>query len=249
MASRARPVPRGEGPAVARSGVAWSVWNPHFSTDVQHIWTGDAPCVGAATPHAAISARYMDCTNFLEHFSEWVDGDLDPDLTDRANAHVAGCPECQQYEEVYAQGTNLLRSLHDELDVDEDRFRSSLEHRLVRMHRRGAEAARIGSGAPLVSILAMTVVVLSVAWIPVIMVLTEPTVELAPIAAARPAARSPLPPVAIPAMSLPTSTRGSRAIRTVPLEIRGSVPAASDLMRQYAPVLQPYRAVATDGID
>jgi hypothetical protein len=190
----------------------------------------------------------MDCTTFLEHFSEWVDGDLAPDLTDRANAHVAGCADCQRYEKVYERGARLLRSLDDELEVDEDLFRSSLEHRLLRVRRQGVEAARIGSGAPLVSLLAMTVVVLSVAWIPVIMVLSEPTVDLAPITASRPVARVPLQPVAIPAVSMPTAT-GTRALRTVPLELRSRVPEASDLMRQYAPVLQPYRAVATDGID
>ncbi len=194
----------------------------------------------------------MNCTTFLEHFSEWVDGDLDSDLADRANAHVAGCADCQRYEKVYERGAHLLRSLNDELDVDEDLFRSSLQHRLLRVRRQGSEAARIGSGAPLVSILAMTVVALSVAWVPVLMVLTEPTVDLAPIAASRPSVRSPLPPVrlptSLPGMSLATAT-GSRSLRTVPLEIRGSVPQASDLMRQYAPVLQPYRAVATDGID
>jgi hypothetical protein len=190
----------------------------------------------------------MDCTTFLEHFSSWVDGDMDPELRDRANAHVAGCVECQKYEDVYFRGTDLLRSLDDDLDVDEDIFRSSLEHRILRVRRKGVEAAGLGSGAPFVSILAMTVVVLSVAWIPVIMVLAEPTVELAPIAAARPAPQSNLRPIALPAVRMSSrSTDGS--IRMVPLEIRNTVPPASDLMRQYAPVLQPYRAVATDGID
>ena len=189
----------------------------------------------------------MDCTRFLENFSSWVDGDMDPDLRDRANAHVAGCVDCQKYEEVYLRGTNLLRSLDEDIDVDEDIFRSSLEHRILRVRRQTAEAAAIGSGAPFVSLLAMTVVVLSVAWIPVIMVLTEPTVELAPIAAESPAPRSNLQPLALPAVQV--SASAPTGIRTVPLEIRSTVPPAPDLMRQYAPVLQPYRTALTDGID
>jgi len=190
----------------------------------------------------------MDCTTFLQNFSSWVDGDLDPDLRDRANAHVAACSDCQRYEEVYHRGAELLRSLDDELEVDEDVFRASLEHRILRVQRHGAATARIGSGAPLVSLLAMTVVVLSVAWVPVLMVLSEPTVELAPITASRPAPRTQLQPVSLPAVTLPARS-GRSAIRTVPLQFRSTVPQASDLMRQYAPVLQPYRAVATDGID
>lgn len=190
----------------------------------------------------------MDCTKFLEHFSSWVDGDMDPELRDRANAHVAGCEDCQRYEEVYFRGTDLLRSLDDELDVDEDVFRSSLEHRILRVRRRGLEAAAIGSGTPLVSLLAMTVVVLSVAWIPVIMVLSEPTVELAPIAAERPTPRGSLRPIPLPAVRV-SAGAPSTGMRTVPLEIRNEVPPARDLMRQYAPVLQPYRAALTDGID
>jgi hypothetical protein len=190
----------------------------------------------------------MNCTTFLEHFSSWVDGDMAPELRDRANAHVAGCIECQRYEEVYHRGTSLLRTLDEDIDVDEDIFRSSLEHRILRVRRQGVEATALGSGAPFVSILAMTVVVLSVAWIPVIMVLTEPTVELAPMAAASPASQSNLRPIALPAVRMSgASTDGG--IRTVPLEIRNTVPPASDLMRQYAPVLQPYRTVASDGID
>jgi len=190
----------------------------------------------------------MNCKIFLENFSAWVDGDLDPDVRDRANAHVAGCEECQKYEEVYQRGARLLRSLDEEIEVDEDLFRSTLEHRLLRVRRQGVEAAHIGSGAPFVSLLAMTVVVLSVAWIPVIMVLSEPTVELAPIAATRPVPRATLTPVALPAVSIPSAS-STRNLRTVPLELRNRLPEASDLMRQYAPVLQPYRAVAIDGID
>jgi|GEM_PF-4327467 len=193
----------------------------------------------------------MNCKTFLENFSGWVDGDdggMNPRLRDRFNAHVAGCEDCQKYEEVYHRGTQLLRSLDEDLDLDEDVFRSSLEHRIVRVRRRASEAEAIGSGAPLVSLLAMTVVVLSVAWIPVLMVLSEPTVELAPVAAERPAPRRALQPVALPAVQL-GGRSGTDAIRTVPLEIRGTVPRASDLMRQYAPVLQPYRAVLTDGFD
>ena len=173
---------------------------------------------------------------------------MDPQLRDRANAHVAGCPDCQRYEDVYLRGTDLLRSLDEDIDVDENIFRSSLEHRILRVRRKGIEASAIGSGAPFVSLLAMTVVVLSVAWIPVIMVLTEPTVELAPVAAARPAPQGNLQPMTLPA-GLVSAPAADGRIRTVPLEIRNSVPPASDLMRQYAPVLQPYRAVATDGID
>lgn len=190
----------------------------------------------------------MNCKTFLENFSSWVDGDLDPQLHDRLNAHVAGCEECQKYEEVYHRGTELLRSMDDDLDVDEDIFRSSLEHRILRVRRRADEVEAIGSGTPFVSLLAMTVVVLSVAWVPVLMVLTEPTVELAPVAAERPAPQRALQSIPLPAADV-GSRSGTNGIRTVPLEIRGTVPRASDLMRQYAPVLQPYRAVLTDGLD
>ncbi len=224
--------------------------NPHSGGHVEY-GRMDAPRLGVRPkcPPLLPDARIgMNCTIFLEHFSSWVDGDMDPDLRDRANAHVAGCVDCQKYEEVYLRGTDLLRSLDEDIDVDEDIFRSSLEHRILRVRRQGVEAAAIGSGAPFVSILAMTVVMLSVAWIPVIMVLTEPTVELAPIAAEVPPPRSNLQPLALPAVQM-SGTASNGGIRTVPLEIRNTVPPASDLMRQYAPVLQPYRAVATDGID
>lgn len=193
----------------------------------------------------------MDCTTFLDNFSDWIDGNLDPDTRDRANAHVAACADCQQYEAVYARGTTLLRTLDDDFELDEDVFRASLEHRLLRARRDADTTASLGSGAPLVSLLAMTVVVLSVAWIPVLMTAEEETFDLPPIAAAAPEARA--NPDRRPRLQIPVPVQVRIAIDEAegpgrfPLQFRNDV-VAPELFHQYAPVLRPYRAVRS-GID
>jgi anti-sigma factor RsiW len=194
----------------------------------------------------------MDCTTFLDNFSDWIDGDLEPETRDRMNAHVAACVDCQQYEAVYARGTMLLRGLDDDFDLDEDVFRASLEHRILRARRDAGTAAALGSGAPVVSLLAMTVVVLSVAWIPVLMTQGGPAVvDLDPIAATAPEVRTvQVRPIAIP-LPRPVQIRMSADLidppASFPLDLREDF-AAPELLRRYAPVLQPYRAVRS-GID
>ncbi|MDT8368244.1 MAG: zf-HC2 domain-containing protein [Longimicrobiales bacterium] len=185
----------------------------------------------------------MDCTTFVEHFSSWVDDEIDPELRDRLNLHVARCPECRKYEEVYLAGARLLRSIDEEAEVDEELFRDSLQRRLLLAHRESRTALAVGSGVPIVPLVAIMVVLLSVAWVPVLASLSEPTVDLPPIAAVEPAARTPSA-----AASRVGVARGASGIRTVPLRLRSTVSPPQELMRRYAPVLQPYRRAA-EGID
>jgi len=201
----------------------------------------------------------MNCTEFLDNYSAWVDGDADSEWGDRAAVHALTCESCSQFDAVYRRGRELLVSSADELEVDEDAFRASLELRIVQSRNLASANRTLGSGAPLMSLLAMTMVVLSVAWVPVLIQLAGPTVDLSPIQARRPDLASNGLSIRLPIVRVQSTRAGyENAARFRPaatFETRtldsGSElwSRPEDLLRQYAPVMEPYRAGARPGVD
>lgn len=57
------------------------------------------------------------CSQVLEQLSEFVDGDLPPDVEATLRAHVAGCDVCERFGGVFAALVTSLRR-HSSADLD-----------------------------------------------------------------------------------------------------------------------------------
>ncbi len=53
----------------------------------------------------------MDCTEFLERYSEYDDSLIAPAESERFRAHMAECPACTRYDRVLRKGRMLARQL------------------------------------------------------------------------------------------------------------------------------------------
>ncbi len=201
----------------------------------------------------------MNCTEFLDNYSAWVDGDADSEWGDRAAVHALTCESCGHFDSVYRRGRELLVSTDDELEVDEEAFRASLQLRIVQSRNVATADRTLGSGAPLMSLLAMTMVVLSVAWVPVLIQLAGPTVNLSPIQARRPDVASNGLSIRLPIVRVQSDGsvfqsaarfRPAATFETRTLDSGTEFwSRPEDLLRQYAPVMEPYRAGARPGVD
>lgn len=133
----------------------------------------------------------MECSEFLERFSEYVDGSLDEESANRFDGHLRDCASCRRYEQVVEKGAELFRSL-DPVEVPQD-FRPRLQHRIYHVEDGDVLPDRTGSsGVTGATALGMAVLLSLAAWSPTLRP-PEAEVELAPITATRPVTRG-LPP-------------------------------------------------------
>lgn len=180
----------------------------------------------------------MSCPDFMEGFSAFVDGEATAAEQARVEAHMARCPECRRYHEVYERGISLLRSFPD-VAVDDD-FRPDLE---VRLRRDTATALRQldrptpSSGSTMAIVLGMAVVLIGAAWVPFLLPRTE-EVRLDPLVAAYPTRGL---PGALPEIRL-LDGRRRRGAGATPFTSAGLFAEPSSLLREYAPVLRGYQA-------
>lgn len=86
----------------------------------------------------------MRCSEFLEHFSDFVDEAGSPGLLDELRAHLESCGSCQRYHDTWSFGRDLLLgSTLDETALSVD-FHERLQHRIYSVDDRRA-LARYGS--------------------------------------------------------------------------------------------------------
>lgn len=181
----------------------------------------------------------MTCSDFIDNFSDYIDGLAAPDLQDRADAHLDGCPSCQRYREVFLEGRAVLRA-QDEVEPTED-FRPRLQHRLYHVDDERALKRSRSSTVPATLLLGAAAVLAGVLTAPEWF--EEPQVRLSPIVVDRPEPRPlGLRSRGVPAL-LPSVMRSS-------LELDGGdlwhQPSA--LLFEYAPVRERYRGVRA-GLD
>lgn len=81
----------------------------------------------------------MNCTDFLERHTEWLDGELDSPASRELMAHASACESCARYDRVVRRGTQLVRELLPAAEVSAE-FESRVRHRLY--HERDAMARR-----------------------------------------------------------------------------------------------------------
>lgn len=135
----------------------------------------------------------MDCSEFLDRFSELEDGLAGREAQEAAEAHLAGCGECRRYRKVFRRGAELLRSL--EAPSVPDDFRPRLQHRIYHVEDAQALDRSGSSGTTVVTALGMVALLSAVAWSPA-MRSGVPEVESAPVTA-RPAETAPAVPAAL----------------------------------------------------
>jgi len=180
----------------------------------------------------------MTCSDFIEGFSDYIDGEGEPAALEAARAHVQECAACRRYEEVYTRGVALLRSF-PEVEIS-DGFEPDLE---VQLRRDTAAALRhldrrpASSGSAMAVVFGMAVILVGAAWAPFLF-MRPLEVELAPMVAAYPTrglqARMP---------EIDLLPRGERSRATVLSAVRlWEEPSA--LLRKYAPVMQGYYQTA-----
>lgn len=107
----------------------------------------------------------MDCSEYLEHASEFLDGRIEGPLALELEAHLSECPSCRRHHTTMERGLHLLRSL-SKIEVPSD-FRPRLAHRIYHIED-GSSIAResLGSGATTASVVAIAVLLAVVAWTP-----------------------------------------------------------------------------------
>lgn len=126
----------------------------------------------------------MTCSEFLDGYSDYLDGAYAPARAERFGAHLAECASCAGYDRALQNGLDILSGL--DLDVPED-FQARLERRLAL----DAEDARSGFG-PLGSaatnrlVAAVTVLIALVAWSPTLRSPESEAAQVAPAAALDP---------------------------------------------------------------
>lgn len=70
----------------------------------------------------------MGCKEFIERYTEYVDGALAPDERRRFDAHLKGCESCRRYQRVLTRGLAAWRALPS-VSTSPD-FLPRLQHRL-----------------------------------------------------------------------------------------------------------------------
>lgn len=129
----------------------------------------------------------MNCPQFLERASDYLDGTGDDAFLAAAEAHLDRCIDCRRYVEVVRRGSHLLQSF-PRLEVSDD-FQPRLQHRIYHIEDGEALAGgSAGSGTTAVTALVMAILVTAAAWSPALRA-TPPEVELSPIVVSRPEAR------------------------------------------------------------
>ena len=133
----------------------------------------------------------MNCSEFIAHFTDYLDGSASSEDLRVMESHLAGCDSCRRYKAVLEHGASLLRSL-PMAELRED-FAPRLQHRLYHVHDERSLSDQVASGAPALAVLVIAVLLAAAAWAPLLLA-TAPVVELQPIVVDRAPPRLPSRP-------------------------------------------------------
>jgi hypothetical protein len=175
----------------------------------------------------------MDCQEYLSRFSEYLDGRAETHVSRDIEEHRSQCERCSRYSRTLEAGRSILQSL-EPLDVPAD-FRPRLHHRIYHLED-GASIARqsLRSGATMVSVLTMAVLVAVSAWAPAIR-LPDASIELPAVVVAEP----PQPSFTLEPAN-PTFPRNLSIFTTSEFQ-DGIWGNSHDLLREYSPILERRR--------
>lgn len=184
----------------------------------------------------------MNCSDFIQGFSEYYDGGGSDSFVVDARRHVDGCGECRRYVAVFERGRELLRSF-PEVEVSDD-FHDRLRHRIYHVDEVEAPGSGSRSGTTAATTVGMAMLVVAAAWVPALLS-QRPEVELAPIVVTRPAQRP--ASMRIPRASL-TPLSAPRPLQTGRADLWGQ---SNALLFRYSPLNDRTRepAVRRTGLD
>ena len=107
----------------------------------------------------------MNCTDFLDRFSDYVDGSAPIEEIEAMERHLAECTACGRYRVVVEQGASLLKAL-PEPELRED-FVPRLRHRIYDLDsERALQATQ--SATPALTVLGIAILLTALAWAPVL---------------------------------------------------------------------------------
>lgn len=126
----------------------------------------------------------MNCSDFLERYSEFFDAPGGASETEEFYAHMSGCESCTRYHGVVSRGVELLRGFPPQ-SVPES-FSARLSHRILHVRDERALGGRSGLAGPAgITAFGMTILVAAVAWLPLVDD-TLPEVVIEPIVVSGP---------------------------------------------------------------
>lgn len=171
------------------------------------------------------------CRWFVDVYSDYRDGRLDPGSRDRAEAHLAACSSCRRYHRVIRSGVSVLRADEGGF-VDGTLAVTTVRHRVWELERRETTAlGPAGSGIATAGVVLIALLMGGFAWFPLVFS-GAPEVEIAPVTAVAPAV-----------VPTPAHSWGGRASALLSLR-------SAARLSPPAPVLQagPVRAPLTPGV-
>ena len=145
----------------------------------------------------------VDCSQFLDGYSDYRDDLLDEEVRGRFDAHLAECCGCARYHRVVCRGVELFREISvPAASLD---FRPRLQHRLFHLQDELSRAGTRASAASLVMVVLIAATLAAAAWLPVFNSRSKTPIALPPVAAL-----APQPP------ELPTVFRAGPLLLTEP---------------------------------
>lgn len=128
----------------------------------------------------------MQCTAFIDGYTDFKDGLLSPDREAQFRRHLAECSACEHYDRVLHDGLEALTAMPEQASSDD--FMSRLQHRLYNLDQGVADASsnRFVGSAALVAV--ASVGLLALFWLP-FAARVPIELELPPVAVQRPASQ------------------------------------------------------------
>jgi anti-sigma factor RsiW len=120
----------------------------------------------------------MNCSEFVAHFTDYVDGAAPPADVRAMEEHLGRCDSCRRYKTVVEHGAELLRSLPAP-ELRED-FEPRLQHRLYHLREERLLPEAATSRTPALTVVGIALLLTAVAWSPLLRT-SAPVVELPPI--------------------------------------------------------------------
>lgn len=165
----------------------------------------------------------VDCSEFLEGYSDFRDGLLDAARTESWRAHLAACGSCRRYDRVVRSGTEVVRGLPT-LEPSHD-FLARLQHRIFHIEEERHSFGRDSSSVSVPLIALIAGVIGASAWFPLMR--REPAVVTLPPVVAH----APYRPEAAPQLFRP-----GPFLSPAPPSLSPAVPAMHTLFFPYSPI-------------
>jgi hypothetical protein len=165
----------------------------------------------------------VDCSQFLDGYSDFRDGLLQGAVLKEYEEHLSVCSSCSRYDRVVGRGAQIFRELPP-LDPSYD-FLPRLQHRIYHLEEETRRSGRRASGTSVALTLAITVMLGMAAWAPTVRP-RPAVVELPPVAAHAPHRAAPVPVL----------FRAGPLLAPVAQPVAVSAPPVSTLFFQYSPL-------------